>query len=621
MSRADVAGRRYQPFSNPFFDHASTYTPPTVKALFSFCRHYHLTMGIINAIDTKAAEYPVTDLIIKHSAKGVRSRWEELLLGILNYRMFQVETNMDVVVYGNAFVSPSYPFRKKLTCEHCNAEMDAIETRPNWRYINHKFWLTCPKCGQVGYAKSKDDYSPRFSELGLVRWNPEYVHVFTNESTGHVDYGLDISPDFRSQIQMGRKDLVATTPEIFLEAVRTKRSLVFDRSSVFHLRRATLGTTQWGTPMLMPVLKDAFYMQIMKKANEALLLTNLIPQIFLFPQPATADANPFVHISLDEWRNQLRRELARQRMDPAYYAIMPFPIGHQVIGGDARQLLIMPEIRALAEMIIVGMGFPPDLVFGQGSYSGNSVSMRILENFFLSMVHSQYRLLQWVVKQFAAFLGWPAPTTHFKPFKMADDLQRMALSFQLNSAGKISDTTLLSAMDLKVEEESDLQVSEVAYRQEAIKTQLLVKAEAEGEAQVVLTKFQATAQRAAAEAQARSSASSQNDPFAQMQASPTSQPPSLPMDAVIAALAEKVKTMEPARKALYLSQLQNQIPELESLIQQQMAAQAGMGGQMPPGQDQAQGGAGQEGQLDQPVDTAVDMTPMPEQRPPRRAGA
>lgn len=611
-SRADVLGRRYQPFANPFFDHASTYTPPTVKSLFGFCRFYHLTHGIINAIGTKSAEYPVTDLVIQHEANGVVNKWEELLLGVMNYRVHQFEINLDYYVYGNCFVSPSFPFRKKLTCDSCNAELDAIKTRPHWRYIGHRFWLTCPKCGQSGYAKSKDHYFPQYTEMGLIRWNPENVHIFYNESTGRLDYAMDISPGFRSQIMMGRKDLVATTPEIFLEAVKTKRSLVFDKGSVFHMRRPGVSSTNrgWGIPLLMPVLKDAFYMQVMKKAQESVLLTHLIPQIFLFPQPATAGADPFTTVDLRSWRAHIRRELGRQRIDPAYYGILPFPLGHQVIGENGRSLLLMPEIQQIAEQIAVGMGFPIDLVFGNGNYAGTSVSMRMLENFFLANVHAQYRLLHWVMKRFAAFLNWPTPEARFKPFKMADDLQRQAMMFQMNNAGKVSDTTLLSFMDLKVEEESKLQVREYQIRAEAVKKQQILQAEIQADAAVVMAKGQARAQQAMMDASTEE-AGGANDPFAVSQGSSLNRPAGVTLDAAASALAEKVRTMAPEQRDLWLSQLQDQSPEMAGMVEEQLLPPQGMpmeevqAAMQPMGEPPA-------------GDTGVDMRPLPEQLPPRR---
>ena len=608
-SRSQILGRRYQPFANPFFDQASTYTPPTVKALFGFCRFYHLTHGVINAINTKASEYPVTDLVIQHKDRAVVNKWEELLLGVMNYRVHQFEVNLDYYVYGNAFVSPSFPFRKKLICAGCSAEADALESRAYWRYINHQFWLTCQKCGQTDFAKSRDDYYPKYSEVSLIRWNPENVQIFYNEATGRLDYLLDISPDFRAQVQMGRKDLVATTPEIFLDAVKMRRSLVFDRQEVFHLRRPSLSSANrgWGTPLLMPVMKDAFYVQVMKKAQEAVLLTHLVPQIFLFPQPATGGADPFTVANLQNWRDHIRRELARQRMDPSYYGILPFPIGHQVIGENGRSLLLMPEIRAMTEMIAIGMGFPSDLVFGQGSYAGTSVSMRMLENFFLSNVHSQLRLLHWVIRRMGAFMNWPTPDARFKPFRMADDLQRQALMFQLNQAGKISDTTLLSYADLKVEDEADLQITESSFRAEAVRKQQLLQAEVQAEAQTVMAKAQAKAQAAMAQASAAAQVP-QQDPFAAAQGSQLSGSTGVPLDAAAAALAQEVTRMPEARRRAYLEQLKVQMPEALQMLQQQGMPDL-------PGTP-AVGNAG--GMPHPPMQGGVDMRPQPEVLPPRR---
>lgn len=582
--------------------------PPSVKGLFGFCRHYHLTHGIINAICTKAAEYPVTDIVIQHEHQGVRRKWDELLLGGMNYRVHQFEFNLDYYVYGNCFVSPSFPFRKKIICGACNAELDAIGTRPNWRYINHKWWLSCPKCGQSGFAKTRDDYYPKFSEIGLIRWNPENVQIFYNEATGRLDYGLDLSDSFREQVLMGRKDLVATTPEIFLDAVRTKRSLVFDRSEVFHMRRPTLSSMNrgWGIPMIMPVLKDAFYMQVMKKAQESVLLTHLVPQIFLFPQPATAGADPFTTVDLQHWRDHIRRELSRQRADPSYYGILPFPLGHQVIGESGRSLLLMPEIQQMSEQIAVGMGFPIDLVFGNGNYAGTSVSMRMLENFFMSNVHSQMRLLKWVMKRMGAFLNWPVPDARFKPFKMADDLQRQAFMFQMNQAGKISDTTLLSYGDLKVEDESALMLAEAGIREEAVKKQALIQAEIEGQTMLVQAKWQAKAMLAQAESQAKAMSQQEENPFVAAQASPVGGRPGITLDAAATALAGRLQMMPPEQQQVYMSQLQGQSPEMAQLVQEQLQAPQGMP------QEQAGGQGGQQS-------SGVDMRPQPEKLPPRRA--
>jgi hypothetical protein len=603
-SRTDVLGRKYAPFNNPFFDQASTYQPPTIKSLFGFCRYYYLTHGVINAITTKSAEYPITDIVFSHRDSGVRTNWEELMLGTLNYRVHQFQANLDYFVYGNTLVSPSFPFRKKIICKNCSAKLDAIETRKQWRYTNFRFWLQCPKCGQSDYANSTDEYYTKPAEIGLIRWNPENVTIFYNESTGRTDYALDLSQKFRGEIMMGRKDLVATTPSIFLEAAKTRRMLVVDKREVFHMARPALSSAQqgWGTPQIMPVLKDAFYMQVMKKAQETVLLTHLLPQIFLFPQPASGSADPFTTVDLQDWRAQIQRELARQRLDPSYYGIVPFPLGHQIIGDNGRQLLLMPEIRAMSELIAIGMGFPIDLVFGQGNYAGTSVSMRMLENFFLGNVSAQFRMLMWTMKRLSAYMDWPMPGAKFKPFKMADDLQRQAFSLQLNQLGKISDSTLLASADYKVEDESEIQMRELAVRMEATKKQQLAMAEIQGESSLIMAKYQTKAQTAAMEAAPAAAAQGPMDldksPFGAAQSSQLSTAgPGAAANDVVNALASQIKQLPPEAQQQQLSFIAQKQPGIADMIQQRLAQPSTAGG------------------------NGVDMRPQPDVLPPRRAAS
>lgn len=608
MSRQEQLGSRYQAFSNPFFDQANTYLPTTVKELFAYCRHFHLTHGVINAINTRASEYPITEIIFESKDSRTVDRYTELFDEVLNYPVTQYGINLDVNVYGIAFVSVMFPFQKILTCSSCKAEHDAKRSRVHWRYSGGRFWLTCPSCGVSAYAKSNDRYVRKLSELSIMRWNPEYITIFQNEVTGREDYVLDLSPGFRRQIQLGRKDLVATTPEVFLEAVRLHRHVVLDPSDVFVLRRPGISQTMggWGVPSLMAVMKDAYYMQIMKKAQESILLQHLIPQVFLFPQPATAGADPYITANLADWSTTIRSEIARQRRDPAYYGILPFPIGHQIIGENGRSLLLMPEIVEMSKQICIGMGYPIDLLFGNGTYAGNSVNMRMLENSFLSTVRAQKRLLRFVIQKISTFMNWPVITGKFKPFRMADDLQRQAYMFSLNQAKKISDTTLLSFSDLKVDTEAELQMSEIGVRAQALRESTTVEADIQGQQMLAMSKMQARAQEIMAESQARAM-QPKVDPFQDSLTSAVTSPGGVPVSLAMQALAEAVRAMPEGRKAIYMAQLQDTSPDISQLLQQQMMMAQQPGGEAQGGQ--AAAGAG----------TGVDMRPMPEQLPPRRA--
>lgn len=195
-------------------------------------------------------------------------------------------------------------------------------------------------------------------------------------------------------------------------------------------------------------------------------------------------------VNLQDWRDQIAGELRRWRSDNNYIPIMPLPLGNQTIGGDGRALLLSQEIRVWSEQIVAGMGIPVELVFGGLSYSGSNVSLRMLENTFLGYLQDHLTLLKWIIKNTGSYLGWSPVRPRFKPFKMADDLQRKAYLFQLNQANKLSDESLLADADYDSSKEDMIMERESTRRVEAQKKRVLQDADMQGEAQMVSMKWQ-----------------------------------------------------------------------------------------------------------------------------------
>jgi hypothetical protein len=343
----------------------------------------------------------------------------------------------------------------------------------------------------------KDVYYKSASGIRLVRWNVEDVEITYNDITGESTYFYTIPGPLRSDIVIGKKDVVEGVPQIFIQALRQQKGIVFSPDNLFHMKRPTLAWQDrgWGIPLLLPVLKDAFYLQLMKKAQEAILLEHIVPLRVMFPQAASGTSDPFTTINLAEWKEQVAAEIARWRYDNNYIPIMPLPLGTQSVGGDGKALLLFQEMQMHAEQLIMGMGVPREFLQGGLSYAGTNVSMRMLENAFIGYVLRHKLQANWAMKMVANFMDWPEATLRFKPFKMADDIQRKQLLFQYNQAQKISDTTLLADSDLNQEDEDEIMVRETSKRLESTKKQQLAMAEVQGEQQLIMMKYQAKAQQ------------------------------------------------------------------------------------------------------------------------------
>ncbi|NMC34665.1 MAG: hypothetical protein GYA36_19760 [Veillonellaceae bacterium] len=600
-------------YPSPFFDISSTYLPRTVKALFQWCKFYFWTNPLIASICQKLSEYPITDIILESNDSNVKERWEWLLFNQLQYRLFETGMALDYHVFGNAFASIAFPFRKFLTCAACGESVDALDNRKIWRYGGDRFLLTCPKCKTHGKAKAEDHYHRSAGEIRLIRWDPSDIEVIYQEQSGKAFYNYSPPPFFRADVMAGKKDVVATTPQAILEAIRLNRPVRLNEQNFYHMKRTTIANPDrgMGVPVIFPVLKDVFYLQILKKAQEALSIGTIVPLRIFFPQAGGPMQDPITTVPLVEWRSQLEYELRRFRYDPLYTPILPFPVGHQLIGGEGRALLLSQEVRVWSEQVIIGMGYPPSLVFGDVTWQGSNVALRMLENTFLRFIELRKRMLDWAITNISSWLQWEKVDYHLKPFKMADDMARSSRGIQLNQMGKISDRTILGECDYDADKEQELLAEEQRDRLEIAKKQAQSTAEMQGEAMVVQARYQAQAQLEMQQVQQEASMeSSVQTPGAIGGPQGIEVPygghggmftgvPKPGMDARIVPnkLAQQLQGMTPETRQVYLQQLQAQMPETYFQVMKALTSQQ-----------------------DQMVNQQAWAKPNPQVLPPRRQG-
>lgn len=482
-------------YPSPFFDVSHTYLPSSFKTMLRWCRYYFLTNPLINAVVYKMSEYPVTDLIFDSDNQILIDKWRKFFKKQLSFKKFQVEAGLDYNCYGNAFISINYPFRKFLTCQRCGKS--ELVNKIDYTFKSFKFHGECSACGHYGEFRADDRYLKSYKDIRLIRWDPEQISIRHNDATGESDYYYNIPGTLRNDLQMGKKKIIEKTPQTFLEAIQKNKALLFNKKNIFHMKRPTIAQKDkgWGLPMILPVLKDVFYLQILRKAQEAIAIEHVVPLRVLFPQIASGSSDPYATVNLSNWKRKVENEILRWRLDNNYIPVMPIPIGQQTLGAQGRALMLSQEYRVWAEHIVAGMGVPNEFIFGGLSYSGSNVSLRMLENHFLDYKDDHLDLAEWIIEEVGAFMGWEPVKVHFRRFKMADDLQRSAFNLQLNQAGKISDDSLLEDTDWDATEERQKIYDEQQMSSQNQREQALTQAQIQGEVQLQGLKYQNRAQK------------------------------------------------------------------------------------------------------------------------------
>ncbi|KKN37903.1 hypothetical protein LCGC14_0758830 [marine sediment metagenome] len=485
-------------YPSPFFDIASTYVPPSVKELFKWCRFFFYSHSIISPIIFKISEYPITGLIYQSYSgtsldQSTKEKWKTLLESTLKIKSRQIESLLDYNTYGNAFLSIMYPFKRYLVCESCDSRTAIEKTSYKWKDL--KFFGECPKCNQAVEYKVNDVEVKNRSKCRLIRWNPFNINIDHCGPTDERVYVYKIPNKDKKSIIAGKKFWIERAPYIFLEAARKNQDIELDPENLFHFKRPGIADNDmgWGMPIILPVLKDAYWLQILRKANEAISLEHIVPWRIIFPS-ANADTSPYVNLNLGSWKNEIEKEVSRWRQDPNHISVMPLPIGTNTFGGDGKLLLVWQEEKILQGQIAGGLGVPLELIFGGLSWSGSSVSLRILENHFLTDRELLDEFLnEFLLPRLQRYFRLPKIKVKMIDFRMADDVQQKQLAMQLNQLGKLSDTTLLGQSGFDFEDELLLRKTEQIELIELQRKTLIQQAELSGMTQVVGAKYQAVA--------------------------------------------------------------------------------------------------------------------------------
>ncbi|KKM74131.1 hypothetical protein LCGC14_1403520 [marine sediment metagenome] len=493
------ARKTARPYPNPFFDLANNYIPSNIKTLFKFCKSFYYTNSFLRNVVTKLTEYPITDILYD---EPLDEHWQNRLNDILHKQIkiksFLIEIGLDYFTYGNAFITASMKPKRFLKCGVCGHE--ELIDNVKFKLKKYSFVGICKECGaQEVPMVPKDEEIASIKNFRLHRWSPENIDIEYNSITGTSSYFYTIPARVKRQITSGNVTVLRDIPLVFLESLRTRKKIEISSDNLFHFKYPTLAEEDmgWGKPIILPALKDIYYLQTLKRGNEAIANEHIVPKKCVFPANTTT-LDPYTQMNLGVWRSKIEEQIEKWKSDPNNIAIFPIPMGYQELGGNARMLLLTPELKFLEENIINSLGVPLEFIKGGASWTGSSVSLRIVENHFLGYRELLTDFLNYfVMDRLNAFLKIPAVKLKFKKFKMNDDSEAKALSIELNAAGKISDFTLLSEFGLDPEKEVE---ANKAMRETLTEEQIKageMQAEAAGKAMVIQARYQVRAQRAA----------------------------------------------------------------------------------------------------------------------------
>jgi hypothetical protein len=492
-------------YPSPFFDLASLFLPPRLKDLFKYCQTYAFSDEIISATLYKLSQFPITDIVYGDKDDELKSRWKRVLEEDLGIRARLEEAGLDYYTYGNYIGSFYVPFLRMLVCPHCKSTTPIKSAKFLWNVKDFKFYMRCKKCAgdePIPMIVVDKPLAKTTAGMNIVRWDPAQVDIENNPISGNSTYFYNLPNQLKRQIWAGRRRVLEETPMSFIMAAKEGARVELEPTNIIHIKRPSMSyfDSGWGIPLIVPLLKSRYIYQIFLKSREVIAQQHIVPMWMLYPLPQ-ANLDPASHLSMAKWRQEIEGAVKKWRRDPNHIAVFPIPTGFQQIGGDARALTMMDEIRFLQETMIIGLQVPREFLTGGMSWSGSSVTFRMVENFFLNHIRGLKQLMTFVI-------GKVSKATKLKPIdvsmtrlKWVDDVQQKSLLMQANMNGKISDDTFVSEVGHSMAKEFENMIEEVDKRSKITVAQMKAQAEAEGEAMLIQTKYQGKAQIEAAKMQ------------------------------------------------------------------------------------------------------------------------
>ena len=452
--------------------------------LVSNCEYIYMTYGTLRSASRKVVRYFLTELVLEGGNQEEVDKYEELLNKKLHLITQLAEIGDDYAVYGNCFISVYFPFDRFLICPKCHTHYHIDTIAYKFQFKSLAFDAVCPKCDYQGTFEREDMRSPDTSRTKLIRWNPKRMRLRYHDISGEIEYFFELEPRFLDKIRNGNRFYLNKTPWSIIEcAARTPLSdqplYKFERDQLYHMHEATLAGLPirgWGIPPILPNFKLAYYIQVLRRYDEAIALDYIIPFRILFPQQSqAAGQDPLQMLSMDVFISHMKDMVAAKRANATDIQITPFPIGYEMLGGEGRTLSPKDNIAQAMDEMLNAIGYPAELYRGSLAIQAFPVALRLFEKTWGTLVDGYNDLVDWVLKKLSRYYGWAPIEGSLRSVTLADDIERKALQLQAAAGMDISKATAFRPLGLDFMEEQKKVIEEqkeiMKLQQEAMEEQ------------------------------------------------------------------------------------------------------------------------------------------------------
>lgn len=465
------ANRFQGAFPDPYLDYASTQMPRSIYDVFRWSEFIWLTYGTYRMACQRVVRYFLTKVELTDASDDEKEKYEKFLDNDLRIMNVLATAGDNRMCYGNEFTSLSVPFRRYLRCPKCFLERPISHIAYSW--VQWEFHATCgnPKCKYKGVMERIDRRSMDMDPIRVVHWSPQEIRILYHPVTGKTAYFWEIPGNFKHMIKTGNTFYLENTAWELIEAIKKDNHLFrFHDDVLYHMKDDTVAGVRnygWGIPLIMANFKMAWYIQVLRRYNEAIALDYIIPFRVITPKAGSSkEADPVLHMNLNLFYSRVMQMFRQHRKDPTSIHALPFAIELQMLGAEGKALAPTDLMDKATDEFLNAQGVPAELYRGTLQLQAMPTALRLFERTWTHLVSDFNGLINWLFKRVSELKNWESLKGRLQPVTLADNLEDKQVRLQLAAGQQISKQTALAPFGINVREEIKRQMQEEQYMQE-----------------------------------------------------------------------------------------------------------------------------------------------------------
>jgi len=418
------------------WNHSGIYT----QAIKSACR-YFMTEVEISGLDTD------DNLSIQEKLS-----YERIIKKNFDMLGEVAQIGDDYLGWGTSITTHHFPFVRNLQCPLCGTQrsLQWMRTTHTYDWARGEFTGECPSCNKKVKYLVKDLVRPDDNAKSFItRWPPQVCEIKANFVTGEKDVIIDFPKytEVTDEILDGNPMYLDNTPWEIIEASVKGKKLKLNRERVFLLTSEVsaydLPTMEgWGRPPFMNCFQDVFTLKLIDRFNEAIILERVMPFSILAPPPMSASAaldnqaDILLSRNMGNYKAELQYLLARHRKNPTGFNFFPFPVQHQILGGDAKALITQDLAEYLETRILRIIGVPLEFANTSITTTGQLIGFSLFERRWQHYSNRLNEWINWLLAQQSKFRKWKDIQGELVPVSVLESPETKQAVVNMVQAGK-----------------------------------------------------------------------------------------------------------------------------------------------------------------------------------------